>query len=37
MMWMQATNWYVTKLYDKDLRLTLQTDTGEYKLFFNKM
>ena len=33
----RTTNWYVTKLYDKDLRLTLQTDTGEYKLFFNKM
>ncbi len=32
----RTANWYVTKLYDKDLRLTLQTDTGEYKLFFNK-
>ena len=33
----QITNWTITKLYDKDLHLKLQTDTGEFKMFFKKI
>ena len=32
-----VSHWIVTKLYDKDLHLKLQTDTGEFKMFFNKI
>lgn len=33
---LQTTNWEIKKLYGSDLHLTLQTDTGEFKLFFKK-
>lgn len=31
-----VANWVVTKLYKSDLHLVLQTDTGEFKMFFKK-
>lgn len=32
-----TAKWEVTKLYGKDLHLQLVTDTGEYKIVFNKI
>lgn len=32
----KTTDWCITKLYKDDLHLILQTDTGEFKLFFKK-
>ncbi|MBK9286053.1 MAG: hypothetical protein IPM51_17290 [Sphingobacteriaceae bacterium] len=28
--------WRITKLYDKDLNIVLDTDTGQFKIFFKK-
>jgi hypothetical protein len=33
----KSVQWTITKLYDKDLNLILKTDTGEYKLFMQKL
>jgi len=32
----KETKWCISKLYDKDLNLTLKTDTGEFKMFLKK-
>lgn len=31
-----STKWTITKLYDKKMNLVLQTDSGNYKIFFSK-
>lgn len=32
---LSVQTWRVTKIYDQELNLTLQNDSGEFKLFFN--
>jgi hypothetical protein len=33
----KTTDWTITKLYGNDLHLILQTDTGEFKIFYKKI
>lgn len=32
-----STKWRITKLYNSELNLILQTDTGDYKMFLKKL